>query len=125
MNQELFFVLFSWAIALSPYSRPDTVPALEFHNHAWFVEHACPTMNDCRVLAWYNDEGIIHIDESLDLEGGLATSLVVHESVHFLQDPDMEPCEREREAYAVQNAYIIEVLTTLHRAKPVCIPKNL
>ncbi len=120
MNQELFFVLFSWAIALSPYSRPDTVPTLEFKNHAWFIEHACPAMDDCNVVAWYNDTGVIYLDKALDPENGFVTSMIVHEFVHFLQDADADPCWREKQAYNVQNKYIIEVLTTLQRATPVC-----
>jgi hypothetical protein len=80
-------------------------------------------MDDCNVIAWYNDEGVIHLDETLDLEDGFTTAMVVHESAHYLQHlqaPDMEPCAREREAYAIQNRYIEEVLTILRRATPVC-----
>ena len=123
MTQELLSILISWAVFLSPlpYSKPENLPLLERHNHAWFVEHACPTMDDCNVVAWYNDEGVIHLDETLDLEDGFTTGIVVHEFAHYLQHlqaPNMEPCAREREAYAIQNRYIEEVLTIQRRAAP-------
>ena len=99
---------------------PTEPPEIQFKSHAWFVEHACPTMNDCRVEAWYNDKGIVYLDESLDIEAGYTSSVLVHEFVHYLQSPDMESCAREREAYSVQNQYIIENLATVYLAVPKC-----
>ncbi len=120
MSQMLIVVLLSWASHLSGYPMPAEPPEIQFKSHEWFVEHACPKMDDCNVLAWYNDEGIVYIDESLDIDSGYTTSVLVHEFVHVMQDPDMEPCAREREAYYVQNEYIIENLTTVYRAMPKC-----
>ena len=120
MSNMLIVVLLSWASHLSGYPMPAEPPEIQFKSHEWFVEHACPTMDDCNVLAWYNDEGIVYIDESLDMDSGYTTSVLVHEFVHTMQDPDMEPCAREREAYAVQNQYIIENLATVYRATPKC-----
>lgn len=125
MTQELFLILFSWAVYLSPYSMPTELPTLELRNHAWFVEHVCPTMDDCNVVAWYNDTGVIYLDEALDPKDGFTTAIVVHEAVHYLQNANADPCWREKEAYAVQNKYIVEVLTTLQRAKPVCRAKPI
>ena len=99
---------------------PTEPPEIQFKSHAWFVEHACPTMKDCHVLAWYNDEGIVYLDESLDINDGVEGSFLVHEFVHYMQSADMEPCAREREAYAVQNQYVEIVLTTLRRFPPKC-----
>ncbi len=121
MSQMLIVVLLSWASHLSGYPMPAEPPEIQFKSHEWFVEHACPKMDDCNVLAWYNDEGIVYIDESLDIDSGYTTSVLVHEFVHAMQDPDMEPCEREREAYAVQNAYVETVLTTHRRFAPKCM----
>ena len=120
MSHMLIVVLLSWASHLSGYPMPSEPPEIQFKSHAWFVEHACPTMEDCNVLAWYNDAGIVYIDESLDIDSGYTSAVVVHEFVHYMQSADMEPCAREREAYAVQNQYVEIVLTTLRRFPPKC-----
>ena len=120
MSHMLIVVLLSWACHYSGYPIPDSLPEVQFKPHSWFVENACPTMKDCRVLAWYNDKGIVYLDESLDIDSSYTSSVLVHEFVHYLQSPDMEPCAREREAYSVQNQYIIENLATAYRAMPKC-----
>ena len=119
-------VLLSWASHLSGYPAPDVPPSIEFEPHSFFVEHACGG-TDCRVVGWYNDEDVIHIDEKhRDDESIFAASLVVHEMVHFLQHHsgrfDSLSCEdsldREREAYRVQNRYIIEAHGSFAAVRP-------
>jgi hypothetical protein len=109
-------VLLSWASHLSGYPAAEAPPAVQFEPHSFFVEQACGG-RDCRVVGWYNDENVIYLDEKhRDDDSTFAASLVVHELVHFLQHQsghyDSLSCEdslaREREAYRVQNRYIIE-----------------
>ncbi len=76
---------------------------------------------------WYNDADVVYIDEQYrDVDGGFASGLVVHEFTHYLQDKsgDFESlsCDdsiaREREAYYVQNRYIIEALARIDTILP-------
>jgi hypothetical protein len=95
------------------------------------VEHACGGQ-ECNVEGWYNDEGVVYIDDRLtDLSDGYTSSLIVHEFTHFLQHKsgafDSLSCEdsvaREREAYYVQTLYVIESLTSVrivHRRLATC-----
>lgn len=119
-------VLLSWASHLSGYPAPEVPPAIQFEPHAFFVEHACGG-RDCRVVGWYNDENVVFIDEKhRDDDSSFAASLVVHELVHFLQHQsgnfDSHSCEdslaREREAYNVQNRYIIEARASFALVRP-------
>ena len=106
-------VLLSWAVFLSGYPTPSVLPIIQYESHEFFVENAC-NGRECKVFGLYQDDGIIHIDEAHKED----TSLVVHELTHFLQDKDMEPCAREREAYAVQQEYIIQVLASVRMVRP-------
>ncbi len=124
MTEALLIILMSWAAGLSGYDKPEALPEVQLHAHDWFVENACPTMDNCNVIAWYNDQGIIHLDESYDSTDGFFTSIIVHELVHYLQPNDMEPCDREFDAYAVQNQYIILNLTTFRRPIKKCAPSS-
>ena len=107
-------VLLSWAVFLSGYPAPSVLPIIQYESHEYFVENVCGG-RECRVIGFYADAGIIYIDELHKDD----TSLVVHELTHFLQDKDMEPCAREREAYHVQQQYIIQVLASVR----VIVPK--
>lgn len=88
---------------------------IEFKPHDFFVEHVCLGNTKCRVAAWYNDHGIIYIDETLkDNDDVITDSLIVHELTHYLQDLsnkfDNTNCQdhllREREAYGIQRQYL-------------------
>lgn len=133
---EILTVLLSWASHLSGYPMAE-LPEVRFEQHEFFVERACGVRPyyhswgwqelravkrpSCPVVGWYNDQGIVYIDERFrDINGGFASSLVVHEFTHYLQDPDMDPCARELQAYSVQNDYIGKVLTTNYRARASC-----
>ena len=101
-------VLLSWAVFLSGYPTPSVLPIIQYESHEFFVENAC-NGRECKVLGLYQDDGIIYIDELHKDD----TSLIVHELTHFLQDKDMEPCAREREAYHIQQLYIIQALASV------------
>ena len=91
---------------------------------SFFNEHACGG-KDCRVWGWYPNTGghVVYVHEaarSLIPDGSdprslLAASIVVHEFTHYLQAASRgsarygcsEALVLEREAYNVQNAYII------------------
>ncbi|KKK90228.1 hypothetical protein LCGC14_2725190 [marine sediment metagenome] len=119
MNTPLVVILFSWACHLSGYVSDD-IPEIQFKPHAFFVEHVCGG-RECSVEGWYNDKGIIYIDEQHKDMNSFAPSLVVHEMVHYLQPKDMDSCERERQAYSVQNLYIMEALASINVVMPkVC-----
>ena len=123
---EILLVLLGWAQHLSGYPM-QPVPPVQFEPHSFFVEHACFNV-ECSVEGWYNDMGVIFIDEKYRdrLEDGYPSSLVVHEFVHYLQHKSgywkNMTCEkrlsREREAYFVQNQYIEKVLSFTARIPP-------
>jgi len=122
---DLYASLFSWAITLSGYPAPAAPPVVVLQPHAYFVEHACHGQ-ECKVLGWYAGGKNVYVDETLDVADSLfASSIVVHEMVHYLQgvargDDALKggaaftvapSCEQsvswEREAYAVQREYIM------------------
>ena len=114
--QTVIPILLSWASHLSGYPAPEQPPIISFQPHAFFVEHVCGN-KECNAVGWYNDQNIIYIDERYREDDGVfASSLLVHELTHYLQHQsgkfDSHSCEdslaREREAYHVQNSYILE-----------------
>jgi hypothetical protein len=115
MDAATLAVLLGWAVHLSSYSRPEHPPTVEFRPQAFFVDNACGGRR-CRALGWYNDSGIVYLDERVrDKDSVFVRSLVVHELVHYLQDlsgrfgPDCEDqVKRENEAYALQRSYVAE-----------------
>ena len=107
--------LLRWAAHLSGYAEAE-VPPVRLQPHAFFVANACTGSSRCRVLGWYADRGVVHVDERLaSMDTLFARSLLVHELVHYLQHKSgrfvPERCEsfveREREAYAVQQRYFM------------------
>ena len=111
---ETFIILFSWTIHLSGYPVA-MMPDVQFKPHSFFVENAC-LGRECKVEGWYNDKYIVYIDEKHSDLNGFSSSLVVHEFTHYLQHLNgmTDSCERERQAYNVQNEYIREVLATVY-----------
>lgn len=114
ITDELLGILLSWAVWLSPYDTPPEPPIIETRPHSFFVENACGGV-ECNVVGWYNDTGIVFLDENLPITES-RDDLVVHELVHYLQDLSGKfeslSCEdslfREREASRVQNQYMVE-----------------
>jgi hypothetical protein len=107
--------LLSWAVYLSGYPMPSQPPGIAFVTHSFLVERVCAG-RECNAVGWYNDERVLYIDERYrDAEDSFALSLVVHELTHYLQHLsgryDSHSCvdslTREREAYTVQNNFLI------------------
>lgn len=121
---ELYEGLLGWAVKLSGYQRPTVVPGVEFVPQAFFNANACGG-RECRVWGWYPNTGgsIVYVheaarallDDGSDPRSLLAASIIVHEFTHYLQAAkrgfSRYGCEEalvlEREAYNVQNAYIV------------------
>ena len=113
---ELYAILMSWAATLSGYPRPTALPDIVMVSHSYLVAEACGG-HECKVLGWYPPGQKIFLDERLDPADGLyASSIVVHEMVHFLQQQSGHfeagfscalALEREREAYAVQREFLL------------------
>ena len=133
--ETILVILLGWASYLSGYPMPSDPPEVLFEQHSFFVENVCGG-KECSVVGWYNDANVVYIDERYsDVESQFATSLVVHEFTHYLQHKshafDSLSCEdsiaREREAYYIQNLYIIEALATvvLIRPSPTTCDKGL
>ncbi len=122
---DLYATLLSWAVTLSGYPAPAEAPEVVTAPHAFFVQNAC-NQHECKVLGWYAGGRRLYIDEALDPENNLfASSIVVHEMVHYLQAlarggaslaggaafDNTPSCRQfvhwEFEAYAVQREYIM------------------
>ncbi len=118
MDAKLIAVLLSWTVNLSSYPHPGEAPELLYKPHQFFVEIACGGHEKCDAVAWYNDNGIIFLDDRLlGNTDAYTRSVVVHELVHYLQDISGEYDEidcnlyakREREAYSVQRQYLNKI----------------
>ena len=128
---DLYATLLSWAVTLSGYPAPAEAPIVVAKPHAFFVENAC-NRQECKVLGWYSGGRNLYLDETLDPEDSLfASSIVVHEMVHYLQAvargdaslaggaafDSVPSCQQfvhwEFEAYAVQREYILRYGTYL------------
>jgi hypothetical protein len=125
MTADLYAALLSWAVTLSGYPVPAEPPVVVAKPHEFFVQQAC-NGQECKVLGWYAGGKNVYVDESMDPQNSLfASSIVVHEMVHYLQGVargddllkagaafNVSPsCEQsvswEHEAYAVQREYIL------------------
>jgi hypothetical protein len=122
-QDDVYAGLLGWAEKLSGYPAPGVAPVVEFEPQSFFDANACGG-HHCHVWGWYPDTGrnVVYVHESAraaiadasDPQGVLAASIVVHEFTHYLQAVHRNfasyPCSQaialEREAYAVQNAYI-------------------
>jgi len=122
---DLYASLLSWAVTLSGYPAPAEPPVVVAKPHEFFVQQAC-NGRECKVLGWYAGGRNVYIDQMMDPQESLfASSIVVHEMVHYLQgvargDDSLRggaaftvtpSCEQsvhwEHEAYAVQREYIL------------------
>jgi len=118
MDSHLIAVLLSWTVSLSGYPHPGTPPDVQYRPHSFFVEHACLGNEKCRVGGWYDDDGVVYIDENLrGQHDAMTRSLYVHEFTHYLQDLsgkfNKRNCDehqkRERQAYSVQRQYLNKI----------------
>lgn len=82
---ELLAALMSWAVTLSGYPAPTTMPEIALLSHQEMVHAACADQ-DCKVLGWFPPGHTIYLDRRLlPLDGTFASGIVVHEMVHYLQ----------------------------------------
>jgi hypothetical protein len=123
MQAELLTVLMSAAAQLGGYTAPETLPTIEYRDHAFFVDRVCGG-RECTAAGWYNDEGVIYIDERFrEADTPNIASLYVHEFVHYLQHQsgrfDPHSCSdatvRERHARYVQNEYMLQYSSSVAR----------
>jgi len=133
MNSTLLALIMGWMVTITGYPVPDYLPNIQFEPHSFFVEKVCDG-RECDAQGWYNDAGMIYIDEKHqsvlsessypekpDQNHAEAASLVGHESVHFLQDLSgkfkEKSCEnflaREEEAFTAQRIGMIPYLKYL------------
>ncbi len=117
-SEQMIAVLLSWTVHLSQYPLPDNPPIVEYQPHEFFVKHACHDNEKCRVAGWYNNNGIVYIDERVkEQDDAFTRSLYVHEFTHYLQDLsgkyDPDSCDdlmrREHEAYSIQRQYLNKI----------------
>ena len=120
-------MLLAWASNLSGYPVPETLPSIAYRPRAFFSNRVCGG-TACKAVGWYNDQNIIYLHEKYRYEDqdDFANSLLLHELVHFLQHHsgkfDSLSCgdslAREREAYAVQNDYLMNVWYSIRFIAP-------
>jgi len=123
---ELFAALLSWAVTLSGYPAPVQSPEVVKVGHAFFVEKACGGQ-ECKVYGWYGGGSKVYLDERMNAQDDiLASSVLVHEMVHYLQaiarkdaipatgaaygeKPPLctDAINMEREAYGVQREFLL------------------
>jgi len=111
--QELYSILFSWAVTLSGYPNTEP-PKVEYKPKQFFIDEACGGQKNCKVVGWFRGGDTVYVWEGLDIEGNqVAASIIVHEDVHYLQEKNGKPhttcaeiIELEREAYGVQKEYL-------------------
>lgn len=113
---ELYAILLSWAVTLTGYPVPDHMPTVTMVPHSYLQQAACKG-HQCKVMGWFPPGETIYIDERLDPEHDLlASSVVVHEMVHYLQRlsgkyPAPFSCAdslaMEREAYQAQRDFLL------------------
>jgi hypothetical protein len=124
-THELLPVVFSTIRKLSRYEPPPEYPELIYLSTQELNRLACK--DTCSVLGHYAGGRQIYLDDRLKpLKNLFDRSVLLHEVVHYLQglegshyvDPadtgdDAQKCrlwyQREREAYAIQEAYLIMV----------------
>ena len=113
---ELYAVLLSWAVTLSGHPMPDHKPTVKMVPHSYIQQVAC-NGRECKVMGWFPPGDTIYLDDRLDpAQSLLASSVVVHEMVHYLQhlsgaNPAPYSCKAslamEQEAYSVQRDYLL------------------
>ena len=113
---EVYAALLSWAVTLTGYAPPQALPEIQHVSHGYLETVACEG-RQCKVLGWFPPGNTIFLDDRLDAEHSLyASSIVVHEMVHYLQQTSgrwsttyscQDAMAMEREAYAAQQAYLV------------------
>lgn len=113
---ELYGALMSWAIMLTGYAPPAQIPQVIMVPQSHLRHVACEG-RACKVIGWFPPGTRIFLDDRLDPQNNLfASSVLVHEMVHYLQQQSGRygarySCEdavtMEREAYAAQREFLV------------------
>lgn len=121
-NDELIPLLFATMQRLTRYPLPEQYPTVMYLNSAELNKIACDSK--CSVLGHYHGGSVIYLDDKLKPTTNLFDrSVLLHEMVHYVQQINLpttkteltlqEKCvlwyTREREAYAIQEAFLIMV----------------
>jgi hypothetical protein len=121
-KEELVPLIFSTLQRLTRYPLPDQYPTVTYLSSDDLSKLACDSK--CTVLGHYQGGLTVYLDDKLKPESNLFDrSVLLHEMVHYLQQLNLpaskselsihEKCvlwyTREREAYAVQEAFLIMV----------------
>ena len=114
--QELYAILMSWAVTLSGLPAPEKMPEIALVSHGELVDAAC-SGRECKVMGWFPPGDTIYLDQRLNPQDNLlASSIVVHEMVHYLQHQTaakelpfdcVSTIALERQAYGVQREYLL------------------
>ncbi len=111
-------LLLHYAVSISGYSMPNApLPKVEELTHKEMVAEGCTGHRPCDIYGFYKDNEIVKVDPWLIRRDHISEdAIIVHELAHWLQQHHGKSgfsCRvikaREREAYAVQNAYMQEV----------------
>src|SRR5262249_60353737 len=72
--------------ALAGLAAPGPKPSVQIVSPSFLQAAACNGRPHCKVMGWFPPGEAIYLDERLDFEHDLlASSVVVHEMVHYLQ----------------------------------------
>jgi hypothetical protein len=114
---DIYAIALSWAVSLTGYPMPRHMPEVREVPHSYFVEHAC-NGHECKVMGWFPPGDTIYLDARLKPREDLyASSVVVHEMVHYLQSRGSNrrtqsgcrhAIEMEYEAYGAQGQYLTQ-----------------
>jgi hypothetical protein len=104
------------AVALSGYARPNTTLQVQLVDAQRMASLVCNGRSRCPIYAAYHDDDILYVRQDLD-DPNLADHLRFHEVIHWLQHHSGNfsgsDCAtlvaREREAYRLENRYIVEI----------------
>ena len=79
MNEWVLYVM-KFAVQLSGYPFPDTLPQVQLEPESWFSHRACQDRIPCPVLGLYEDGDVVYLRE--DLTDAAKDHVAVHEFVH-------------------------------------------
>lgn len=119
MMDELVNSLLVWAITLTGYAEPTSIPKLESVSKQTLARTLCEGKL-CTAVAYYDAaKQTIYYDQTLNLTtSNHSRSFILHELVHHLQyqakkvDANTADCKMriqlEKEAYRVQRYFLLE-----------------
>lgn len=119
-------VLLSWINVHSKYAHEIfslIPPRVEMRPRDFFESVACRSkdatpqgVRTCRRVAWYDGGEVVYILDTLDLSTARGDSYVLHELTHWVQEKsgkftmgnECDDALREKEAYLLQQEYIVD-----------------